>query len=95
MAHNKFITEFEVLLGITNREELDILERGPGLVSVIDLLEEASEYFPGDEVLEAVVLDIYESVDEHPTALSAYFAISDYLRCSHDIWTQCMTQTLF
>jgi hypothetical protein len=67
VAHDKFITELEVLLGITNGEELDILERGPGLVRVIDLLEEASEYFPGDQVLEGVVWDIYESVKAYYT----------------------------
>jgi hypothetical protein len=67
VARDKFITELEVLLGITNGEELDILERGPGLVRVIDLLEEASEYFPGDQVLEGVVWDIYESVKAYYT----------------------------
>jgi hypothetical protein len=61
-ARDKFITELEALLSITGGEELNILERGPGLVSVSHLLEEASEYFPGDAVLEAVVLEIYESV---------------------------------
>jgi hypothetical protein len=66
-ACDKFIMELELLLGITDREELDILERGPGLVSVIDLLEEASKYFPGDEVLEGVVLDIYESIKAYYT----------------------------
>ena len=60
-------TLLEELLKITDREELDILERGLGLVSVIDLLEEAFKYFSGDEVLEGVVLDIYESVKAYYT----------------------------
>jgi hypothetical protein len=37
----------------------------------------------------------YHAVDKHTTALSVYFNISDYLRHSHDLWTQCTTQTLF
>ena len=61
-ACDKFVTELETLLGIAGGEEFDILERGLGLVSVADLLDEASDYFPGDEVLEGVVLEIYESV---------------------------------
>jgi hypothetical protein len=33
--------------------------------------------------------------DKHTSALSVYFDISDYLQYSCDLWTQCMTQTLF
>ena len=61
-AHDKFVTKLETLLGIAGGEGFDILERGPGLVSIADLLDEASDYFPGDEVLKGVVLEIYESV---------------------------------
>jgi hypothetical protein len=61
-AHDEFVTNLETLLGIAGGEQLDILERGPGLVSVADLLDKASGYFTGDEVLEGVVLEIYKSV---------------------------------
>jgi hypothetical protein len=61
-AHDKFVTKLETLLEITGREQLDILKRGPGLVSVTDLLDKASGYFTGDEVLEGVVVEIYKSI---------------------------------
>jgi hypothetical protein len=41
---------------------LNILERGPGLVSIADLLEEASKDFSENEDLEGVVLELYELV---------------------------------
>jgi hypothetical protein len=50
------------LLGITSRKELNILKKGLGLVSIANLLEKAFKYFSEDEILEGVVLDIYESV---------------------------------
>ena len=59
-ARDKFIPELKSLLGMV-KCDLVIEERGPGLVSMVDLLEEALSHFPTDRDFREIVTKIYET----------------------------------
>ena len=81
------------------RDSLCDLDMGTGVKGLYALstgiypLKNAHNTVEGDIMFSYTVVG--HGGDEHTTALSTYFDISDHLQYSCDIWTQCTTQTLF